>query len=220
MISFVKFLFQLYIASGEKKWLPFMCWVEILNRLNCLRIGGFETALGIQLCNMKPDFKILSFRSPLCSSVDWLEYLPITMLVTRGGDRSLVAQHWAIISSHVLSIHLLHTGAHLCLILFLELLKSLWVFPLSWLQCNWILHYLLLFIVKLEIKPECTRPAFYPLTYILCTYWFLILEVIFLGIIVYGCHPITLKAGAREEKIGDIVRPYLYKAKEYLAVMF
>lgn len=136
MISFVKFLFQLYIASGEKKWLPFMSWVEILNRLNYLRIGGFETALGIQLCNMKPDFKILSFQSPLCSSVDWLEYLPITMLVRRGGGRSLVAQHWAIISSHALSIDLLHTGAHLCLILFLELLKSLWVFPLSWLQCN------------------------------------------------------------------------------------
>lgn len=219
MISFVKFLFQLYIASGEKKWLPFMSWVEILNRLNYLRIGGFETALGIQLCNMKPDFKILSFQSPLCSSVDWLEYLPITMLVRRGGGRSLVAQHWAIISSHALSIDLLHTGAHLCLILFLELLKSLWVFPLSWLQCN-LNSSLFTFCVKLEIKPECTRPAFYPWTYILCTYWFLISEMIFLGIMVYGCQPIALKAGAREEKIGDIVRPCLYKTKEYPAVMF
>lgn len=62
---------------------------------------------------MKPDFKILSFRSCLCSSVDWLEYLPTTVLVRRGGDRSLVAQHCAVISSHVLSIDLLHTGSTL-----------------------------------------------------------------------------------------------------------
>lgn len=62
---------------------------------------------------MKPDFEILSFRSCLCSSVDWLEYLPTTLLVRRGGDRSLVAQHYAVISSHVLSIDLLHTGSTL-----------------------------------------------------------------------------------------------------------
>lgn len=62
---------------------------------------------------MKPDFKILSFRSCLCSSVDWLEYLPTAVLVRRGGDRSLVAQHYAVISSHVLSIDLLHTGSTL-----------------------------------------------------------------------------------------------------------
>lgn len=62
---------------------------------------------------MKPDFKILSFQSCLCSSVDWLEYLPTTVRVRRGGDRSLVAQHCAVISSHVLSIDLLHTGSTL-----------------------------------------------------------------------------------------------------------
>lgn len=70
--------------------------------------------------------------------------------------------------------------------------------------------------LKLNVPDQHSLPELISSVHI--DFWYL--KWFFLGIIVYGCPPIPLKAEAREDNIGNTVIPYLYKTKEYLAVMF